>query len=998
MGLASSVLALGQGCRDDEILAEIKQLGDGCLLDSDCEGVTLPGHPDAVAVCVFGRCHIECERTKDCKDYGLGDDIRCVLGDKPTNVCQLDDEVNCADETVDPPILFSARCPSVEHCGPDGECRDPCGTATDCVAEQSCVQGSCADSEELNEDGLLADVEGSGIGTPCSYTSECIVPLVCRDNVCAEACRANIDCVAPATCVLVDSPELGEVHACQSPGGGGDEPHCSSGSKDEDETDVDCGGSCFPCRDGQSCESASDCVSSSCAESSGVCLAPTCSDEIRNGTETGSDCGGPKCPACEPGEPCETSNDCAGDDLCLQGECKPPTCEDGIKNAAETGTDCGGPDCDNPCDPTEPCLIGGDCTTSVCSAFVCQNASCSDQVSNGDETGVDCGGGALSGCADCGDGAPCEANTDCTSGSCGDVSQICEAASCADGVLNGDESDVDCGGSDPSCDRCALDANCLFDEDCAATTACHPQTSTCVATFTLTVSKNGLGSGTVSSTDGKIACGTTCSATYLAGAAVQLSTTAGAPNSFVGWAGACSGNSTCTVTMTASKSVSATIDGPGYQTLLPLDLASSVQAGVVFDGQGNLFSGGSFANGSVGGPGFVPTGAGRDAWVAKYNGSGAHLWSGNYGNASFTGGFPFRTLRLVTEPVSGDLLVAIEAAGDMVAGAHYADCESDDPGRPSVVFARFAASDGTPLDADCYAQGAVVSDMVRDPVTGDIVLVGRFSGTTNFGLGNLTANGNDCFVARYTSGFTPVAAKILGDGGCDDAVDLVMAPGGGFLVTTNCTGEAGGGSTFDSITATNAQGGLSQDICTVRLDGSLNTQWVHKFGGPGVDTPTASSFLPNGSIVTGGTFRGVVDFGEGIVNGGASPRILLLHLGANGQLASPGAVYTGSGSDDSLLLTDILADATGHIHAVGVAGNLDIDGQTTQGQFLFTMSSFGVMQTIRAASVTLDYETFELREGPAGVIGAAGRSGAGTPNLFGYGPLSEGSFFGVFVP
>jgi hypothetical protein len=37
-----------------------------------------------------------------------------------------------------------------------------------------------------------------------------------------------------------------------------------------------------------------------------------------------------------------------------------------------------------------------------------------------------------------------------------------------DGLMNGDESDVDCGGRDPACPRCRLDATCRADADCTS--------------------------------------------------------------------------------------------------------------------------------------------------------------------------------------------------------------------------------------------------------------------------------------------------------------------------------------------------------------------------------------------------------------------------------------------------------------------------------------------------------------------------------------------------
>jgi List-Bact-rpt repeat protein/phosphoesterase family protein/concanavalin A-like lectin/glucanase superfamily protein len=77
-------------------------------------------------------------------------------------------------------------------------------------------------------------------------------------------------------------------------------------------------------------------------------------------------------------------------------------------------------------------------------------------------------------------------------------------------------------------------------------------------TFSLTVTKQGTGTGTVTSNIGGINCGATCSATYNSGTAVTLTATPAAGSTFAGWSGACTGTQTCTVTMNAAQSVTAT--------------------------------------------------------------------------------------------------------------------------------------------------------------------------------------------------------------------------------------------------------------------------------------------------------------------------------------------------------------------------------------------------------------------------------------------------------
>jgi hypothetical protein len=90
----------------------------------------------------------------------------------------------------------------------------------------------------------------------------------------------------------------------------------------------------------------------------------------------------------------------------------------------------------------------------------------------------------------------------------------------------------------------------------AITLTCKPTTL-----YALSVVKAGSGEGTVSSSDG-IDCGSVCSKEYGPGTSVTLTATASGDDVFSGWSGACSGgDTTCTVTLDAAKSVTAEFTG-----------------------------------------------------------------------------------------------------------------------------------------------------------------------------------------------------------------------------------------------------------------------------------------------------------------------------------------------------------------------------------------------------------------------------------------------------
>ena len=87
------------------------------------------------------------------------------------------------------------------------------------------------------------------------------------------------------------------------------------------------------------------------------------------------------------------------------------------------------------------CTKGFDCKSGVCTGGACAAPTSSDGVKNGDETDLDCGGSSAPKCVG---GKACKIPNDCASGACNN--NVCGPSSPNDGVKNGDETDIDCGG------------------------------------------------------------------------------------------------------------------------------------------------------------------------------------------------------------------------------------------------------------------------------------------------------------------------------------------------------------------------------------------------------------------------------------------------------------------------------------------------------------------------------------------------------------------------
>ena len=114
----------------------------------------------------------------------------------------------------------------------------------------------------------------------------------------------------------------------------------------------------------------------------------------------------------------------------------------------------------------------------------------------------------------------------------------------------------------------------------AVTTACadSAEAVTVLPQYTLSVAKTGSGAGTVTSSPSGINCGSTCSHGYTSGTQVTLSAAAASGSTFAGWSGACSGTSTCKVTMSAAMSVTATFNKKPKACVVPKVKGKSLKA------------------------------------------------------------------------------------------------------------------------------------------------------------------------------------------------------------------------------------------------------------------------------------------------------------------------------------------------------------------------------------------------------------------------------------
>jgi uncharacterized protein (TIGR02145 family) len=360
-----------------------------------------------------------------------------------------------------------------------------CGHA--CDPGQVCSGGVCALScqSQLAEcDGLCVDT-ATDLNHCGSCETHCLSGEVCLGGNCVVSCQTGLtDCSAQCIDTRVDPNNCGgcgtrctDGFVCSS---GNCALTCQSGLTDCSGTCRDlktdrghCGACDNACAAGQVCENGACVVS--CSEG----LA-SCGGSCSNTSYDPANCGvcGNVCVAEAHGEPF-----CAAGACELACESPFADCDATYSTGCETNTStstasCG--TCGNVCGAVDHATPG------------CQNGRCTPVCSG---SFADCDGAYANGCeadtatdvAHCG---RCD-NACATGNRC--ISGVCTPPACNDGIKNGTETGVDCGGS---CSPCADGGSCLVGSDCQSG-SCASGTCSFTCGQTLTDSRDGKQYGTV---------------------------------------------------------------------------------------------------------------------------------------------------------------------------------------------------------------------------------------------------------------------------------------------------------------------------------------------------------------------------------------------------------------------------------------------------------------------------------------------------------------------
>ena len=147
---------------------------------------------------------------------------------------------------------------------------------------------------------------------------------------------------------------------------------------------------------------------------------------------------------------------------------------------------------------------------------------------------------------------------------------------------------------------------------------------------------------------------------------------------------------------------------------------------------------------------------------------------------------------------------------------------------------------------------------------GNVVVVGSFLGTADFGGGNLSSVGsNDWFVAKYNPFGVHVWSQRFGESGSDVCRGVAIDVNGALLLTGTGVGALNfGGGALVPIGST--------DVFVVKLNSTGTHEWSKVVGGSGNETATSCATDGSNLYITGSFFVAANFGGSNLVSAGSS--------------------------------------------------------------------------------------------------------------------------------
>ncbi|MBI1956110.1 MAG: SBBP repeat-containing protein, partial [Acidobacteria bacterium] len=211
--------------------------------------------------------------------------------------------------------------------------------------------------------------------------------------------------------------------------------------------------------------------------------------------------------------------------------------------------------------------------------------------------------------------------------------------------------------------------------------------------------------------------------------------------------------------------------------------------GVAVDGSGNVVVTGQFFGTVDFGGGVLSGTGGLDIFAAKFSGTdGSHTWSKRFGSTSDDYGQGVAVDSSGKVAVTGFFIGTVDFGGGGLTSAANTD----------IFVAKYSGTDGSYLWSKRFGSTSDdIGNSVAVDSSGNVVVTGFFNGTVDFGGGGLTsAESNDIFVAKYSGAEgSHLWSKRFGSTSTDQGLGVAVDSSDNVVVTGLFTGTVnfGGG-------------------------------------------------------------------------------------------------------------------------------------------------------------------------------------------------------------
>jgi hypothetical protein len=230
-------------------------------------------------------------------------------------------------------------------------------------------------------------------------------------------------------------------------------------------------------------------------------------------------------------------------------------------------------------------------------------------------------------------------------------------------------------------------------------------------------------------------------------------------------------------------------------------------------------------------------------------------------------------------------------------------------GRTDIFLASFDAAGGLRWAKSFGGSEKDVADGIAIDREGNILLIGRFGGSAEFGAGNVVAAGShDAFVASYSPSGELRWHTSFGDvGQAASSSGIAVAARGDVCVT----GSFGSSVVIGGIRATSLGDSDAFVVCLSTL-GEL--RWFKTFGGPSADEGNEIAIDSEGNIYVSGEFSATAGFGASMqITSKGGRDVFLTSFDASGQHRWQ-KTFGGSNDDEA---DTVATDAAGNVYLNG---------------------------------------------------------------------------------